>query len=253
MNDIAIARMRSGKPCTGTWLSTGSPVIAELAGQMGFDWLLLDFEHGCAPEAALPSLLQALNGTSSAIIVRVGAPHPDIISRALDWGADGIMVPHVSNAEEASQCLQAIHYPPRGQRGFSRSVRTYRYGLQAPKPGQPLPSPLFLAQIETADAVAQAHAIARVDGVDGLFIGPADLGLDLQVRGRNNKADFESCLTTVLEASRAAGIAAGILARDEADIPRFQAAGFAHLAIDSDLAILRRGFQHLLSKATSPL
>lgn len=250
MNELATARMRSGKSCTGTWLSIGSSVIAELAGQMGFDWLLLDFEHGCAAEAVLPSLLQALNGTNSAVIVRVGAPHPDMISRALDWGADGIMVPHVSNAEEARLCVRAIHYPPRGQRGFSRSVRTYRYGLQAPNPGQPLPSPLFLAQIETADAVACSREIAQVDGVDGLFIGPADLGLDLQVRGRGDKVDFESCMATVLESSRASGVAAGILARDEADIPRFQEAGFTHLAIDSDLAILRRGFQHLLTKAT---
>ncbi|HSH93327.1 MAG TPA: aldolase/citrate lyase family protein, partial [Roseimicrobium sp.] len=95
----------------GTWLSIGSPVIAELASECGFDWLLIDLEHGCATDAALMPQLQASRGIR---IVRVGAPHPDLVSRALDWGADGIMFPHVSTVEAARQCVDTAHYPPHG-------------------------------------------------------------------------------------------------------------------------------------------
>src|SRR5882724_2838124 len=104
----------------GTWLSAGSPVIAELAGECGFDWVLIDLEHGCESEAALPGQLRALRGAKAQVIVRVGAPHADLIGRVLDWGADGIMVPHVNSAEEARKILQAVQYPPKGLRGFAR-------------------------------------------------------------------------------------------------------------------------------------
>ena len=86
----------------GTWLSVGSPVIAEVAALCGFDWVLLDLEHGSAPEAAIPDQLRALRGSQTKGIVRVGAPHPDLIARVLDWGADGVMVPHVNSVAEAA-------------------------------------------------------------------------------------------------------------------------------------------------------
>ena len=89
----------------GTWLSIGSPAIAELAGLCGFDWVLLDLEHGCETEAALPNQIRALRGSHTQAIVRVGAPHPDLISRVLDWGANGIMVPHVNSAAQAEATI----------------------------------------------------------------------------------------------------------------------------------------------------
>lgn len=101
----------------GTWLQTGSSVIAELADASGFDWLLLDLEHGCGTDATVLPQLQTIR--RAAPIVRVAAPHPDLIARALDWGAAGIMVPMVSTAERAEACLRAMHYPPRGDRGLA--------------------------------------------------------------------------------------------------------------------------------------
>src|SRR5438067_1777369 len=154
----------------GTWLSVGSPAVAELAGICGFDWVLLVLEHGCESEAAIPNQLRALRGTRAQGIVRVGAPHADLIARVLDWGAHGIMVPHVNSAAEAEAIVQAAHYAPRGQRGLSRSVRAYDYGLNPP--GDAMPEPLILAQIETVEAVKRAAEIACVDGIDVLFIGP---------------------------------------------------------------------------------
>ena len=241
MNTTAIQNLRTARFHLGTWLSIGSPVIAELAGQCGFDWLLLDLEHGCGGEASLFQNLQALRGTSSAIIVRVGAPHPDLIQRVLDWGADGIMVPHIESAEAAQAVVQATRFPPRGTRGYSRSVRACNYGL-----GQPDASidPLIFAQIESERGVAQVRSIAAVDGIDVLFVGPADLAFDLNAQASTKT--YASCLSEVVAAARAATRFCGILCRDEATLPQLREAGFSHQALDSDLAILRTGYQHLV-------
>jgi len=227
----------------GTWLSIGSPVIAELAGLCGFDWVLLDLEHGCAGEAALPEQLRALRGSATRGVVRVGAPHPDLIARVLDWGARGLMVPHVNCAAEAEAIVRAAHYPPRGRRGFSRTVRAHDYGMRPP---EGTPAPLLMAQIETREAVNQAAEIARVDGVDVLFVGPADLQHDLKQQTPSPGEDYEACLGRVVEAARTAGKAAGILVRDPAELQPRLNQGFTHVAVQSDLAVLRDAFQKIL-------
>ena len=156
----------------GTFISIGSPAVTELAAECGYDWVLIDLEHGCESEAALPNQLRALRGSQTLAIVRVSAPHADLIGRVLDWGADGIMVPHVDTVAQAEHCVKSASYPPKGHRGVSRTVRTYGYGMRVPA-GE-LPKPIILAQIETAEGVANADQIAAVDGIDALFIGPAD-------------------------------------------------------------------------------
>jgi len=232
-------------PRIGTWLSIGSPTIAELAAESGFDWVLLDLEHGCAPEASLPDQLRALRGSSTTAIVRVGAPHPDLVARVLDWGAGGIMVPHVESVAQAEAVVRAAHYPPRGQRGLSRTVRAYGYGLRPPQPD--MRPPLILAQIESAAAVDQATEIARVDGIDILFVGPADLRFDLQVHGATLPDEYDRCLRTVVDAAGAAGKTSGILVRNPGGLDEHASLGFSYIAIDSDLAILRKAYQDILS------
>lgn len=229
----------------GTWLSIGSPVVAELAGACGFDWVLLDLEHGCESEAALPNQLRALRGSTTRAIVRVGAPHTDLISRVLDWGAHGIMVPQVNSAEEAETIVQAAHYAPRGHRGFSRTVRTYDYGLNPP--GNIPPSPIILAQIETIQGIENSKAIAAISGIDVLFVGPADLGHDLKVR--QSSLNYDDCLRTVAAAAREQGKECGILVRQSADILKMRDIGFTWLAIDSDLSLLREGYLKILQSA----
>jgi 2-keto-3-deoxy-L-rhamnonate aldolase RhmA len=233
----------------GTWLSLGSPVVAELAGMCGLDWLLFDLEHGCGSEATLLSNLQATAGSSTTRIVRVGSPHPELILRVLDWGADGIMVPQVSSVEQAVQCVRAAHYAPFGERGFSRSVRAYGYGLHPPAEGQPMPNPLILAQIETIEGVNNSQAIAAVEGIDVLFVGPSDLMFDLNARP--SKRNYESCLRDIIAATAKHGKQAGILLRNLDDLPRLQSLGFSWLAVDSDLAILRKGFLGIVDRMGS--
>ena len=226
----------------GTWLSIGSPVIAELAAVCGLDWVLLDLEHGCGSEADVPEQLRAVRGGPTRAIVRVPGDRPDLVARMLDQGADGVMVPHVDRVAQAEQFVRAASYPPRGQRGVSRTVRAHDYGLR-PLDGRP--APLLIAQIETLDAVHEAAGIAQVDGIDVLFVGPADLQHDLAVRQPTAAAGFEDCLDRVVAAARTAGKAAGILVREPGDLPRRMEQGFTFVAVQSDVAILRDAFRSL--------
>lgn len=232
----------------GTWLSSGSPVVAELIGLCGFPWVLIDLEHGSDTEAALPHLLRALKGSPTRGIVRVGAPHPDQIARALDWGAGGIMVPHVNSAAEAEKIVQAAHYAPRGHRGLSRTVRACQYGLSSPDGN---PAPLLMAQIETVAGVLAVEEIAAVDGIDVLFVGPADLQFDLKHRGTTATGDYQACLSKVLAAADSAGKSAGILIRDLSELEAHAGLGFTYIAADSDIAILRKAYLNAVAKLPS--
>ena len=223
----------------GTWLQTGSSVIAELADLSGFDWLLIDLEHGCGTEAMVLPQIQVIR--HAAAIVRVGAPHPEQIARALDWGAAGIMVPMVSTAEKAEACVRAMRYPPLGDRGLAGMVRAFDFGLHAEKR-----TPVFYAQIETIEGVENAHAIAAVDGVDVLFIGPMDLKLNLQSRPGRTCLDFAACLREVATATKAAGKACGLLCRQTDDFAELQALGFTHLAIETDITLLRESYRNVV-------
>lgn len=228
----------------GTWISTGSPVVAELATQYPFDWILIDLEHGATTEASLPDILRAVSHRSPAIIIRIPELSPSLINRALDWGADGIMLPHVRSASEAAHCVQAMHYPPVGTRGYSSSVRAYGYGTTPPT--DPLTiRPLLFAQIEDTAGVVDADAIAAVDGVDVLFVGPADLKLALSADTTPQQLTFEEALHQVASAAKAHGKRAGILLRDHAHVRLMQSQGYTCIAVDSDLALLRQGYERL--------
>jgi len=228
----------------GTWLSLGSAAVAEIAAESGFDWLLFDLEHGCATDAAIPDQLRALRGTDTKAIVRVGAPHIDLIGRVLDWGAHGIMVPRVSSADEAERIVQAAHYAPRGRRGVARTVRSVGYGLRLPDEMR-MPKPLILAQIETEEAVENAEKIAAVDGIDVLFIGPADLGYDLLAR--KSARTYSACVALVAQAAASAGKQCGVLLRRCEDVAPMRALGLSWLALDSDISILRKSYEQALS------
>jgi len=223
----------------GSWLQTGSSIIAELADASGFDWLLIDLEHGCGTEAAVLPQIQVIR--QAAAIVRVGAPHPDLIARCLDWGAAGIMVPMVSTAEKARACVRAMHYPPRGDRGLAGMVRGFNYGLH-----REMPTPVFYAQIETIEGVENARAIAAVDGVDVLFIGPMDLKLHLQSHPERTQLDYAACLREVSAAAREAGKVCGLLCRQTDDFSELQALGFTHLAVETDITLLRESYRQVL-------
>jgi len=193
----------------------------------------------------LPNQLRALRSTPAKAIVRVGAPHHDVVGRVLDWGAHGIMVPHVNSVHDAFQCVRAANYPPVGRRGYSRTVPAHAYGLRPPN--EDTKAPMIIAQIETLEGVEHADEIAAVSGIHALFVGPADLTYDLKVH--HSARSFEECLKRVVKAARDHGKAAGILVRDTSDFPGLAQMGFNWLAMDSDLSLVREGFLRNLEKA----
>lgn len=235
--------MNSRQLLRGTWIASGSPVVAELAAESGFDWLLLDLEHGCLTESGVLHSLMAVKGTAAKPIIRVGKTDPVLIARLLDWGAAGIMLPHVSTPFQAQQCLEAMYYPPEGHRGYTSSARAFGYGIRPPDNVSAYPRPLLLAQIEDYEGVQQAEAIAAVPGVDVLFVGPSDLKLNLSAYAA--PIHFGDALSKVSSAAALHQKQAGILVRDPADIPGLRNIGYSCLALGSDLGVLRKGFKEM--------
>ncbi|GAB3986237.1 2-dehydro-3-deoxyglucarate aldolase [Spirosoma daeguense] len=225
---------------TGTWLSIGSPIIAELASECGFDWLLFDLEHGNFTETSLLANLQAAKRDNIKLIVRIGRFDSALIARVLDWGASGIMLPHVSTVEQAQQCIQAMTYPPLGSRGYSSSVRAFSYGLSTQKNQET--TPLFIAQIEDYQGVVNAESIAAINSVDMLFVGPADLKLDLSTQTIQPTISYQEAIKKVSVAAKTHQKQAGILVRNPADLPELKQSGYSCLAISSDLGFVREGF-----------
>jgi 4-hydroxy-2-oxoheptanedioate aldolase len=212
--------VRAGEPVVGTFLNLGSPLAAEICARAGFDWVLVDLEHGAGTEAELIPTLQAVGGRCSAF-VRVEANERPRVQRALDAGADGVMVPRVGSAADARAAVAHLRYAPRGDRGVAYMNRGAGWAPQAPE-GEPL----CIIQIETPGAVAEAREIATTDGVDVLFVGPNDLAMALGTE--------ELPLDEIVEAAQAGGKAAGIFtaARDQAE--RALEQGFRFVAVASD-------------------
>jgi 2-dehydro-3-deoxyglucarate aldolase/4-hydroxy-2-oxoheptanedioate aldolase len=228
----------------GTFLSMGSTVVTEVAAQYPFKWLLLDMEHGEYQQGDLIDHLRAVARTGIMAIVRVPAADAVLIGRVLDAGADGIMLPHVISPEQAQACIKMMRYLPEGTRGFSSSVRQFAYGTAVPKDIGAIHRPLFFAQIEDVEGVVRANEIAAIDGVDTLFVGPADLRLAIKHYPPPG-IDHDRALLLVADAARLNKKKAGILVRDYQLIAGLRQAGYSHIAIGSDLALLRAGYDAL--------
>jgi len=225
----------------GSFLTIGSPVVTEIAAQYPFTWLLLDMEHGGFTESNLIDHLRVLTQTGILSIVRIPAADPALISRVLDAGADGIMLPHVVSAEQVEACKKMMYYLPEGKRGFSSSVRQFAYGTNVPQDIAEIDKPILFAQIEDVEGVLEANKIASVDGVDVLFVGPADLKLALKYHA--SELSYEEALRKVAHAAIASNKKAGLLVRDKAAIGQMRQLGYSCIAIDSDMAILRAGYE----------
>src|SRR5438105_2193529 len=171
------ARLADGRRALGCWTVLGAPPVIELLALCGFDYLLLDQEHGFGEPSALLNSLQAMAATPSCTsIVRVPSNDPNYLKRVLDAGVEGVMVPNVETTEDARAVVAACRYPPAGRRGSALgSARASDYGISASKYKQAAADELLIVcQIESPKAVDNVEAIAAVAGVDGLCIGPHD-------------------------------------------------------------------------------
>ncbi len=238
-------RVMDGEFLAGVFLNLGAGCAAEIAGRAGFDWVILDTEHGLGGEAALVEGLQGARAGDVCPIVRVLANEAGYCKRALDAGAAGLMVPHINNAAEARRAVQHMKYPPEGARGLTRSSRATAFGYDAPAYFRDVrDGELLVVQIETNEAVEQIDAIAAVPGVDVLFVGPADLSFSCGVPCDLDHPVLRAALGKVAHAARQHGKRTGIFLRDAGQLPAVAAAGFTVIALDTDFGILKAGLEN---------
>ena len=245
-------RLKKGETLTGCWLNLGSAVTAEIVGLSGFDWVLIDLEHGAGEQKDLLHQLQALEHTESAAIVRVESYQKERIHRVLDLGAEGIMCPRIKTREEAEAAIKGMHYPPLGIRGVAKMVRATGFGenFNTYKSGT-AENILGVIQIETAEALEELDQIASLDGVDVLFIGPADLTMALGIDGDLDHPLFIMAVEKIVAAAQKAQKATGILIFDTMDFQKYQDMGIQLIACGSDATFVANGAKTLASNLNS--
>ena len=230
-------RVRAGEPTIGVWVGYGSALVAEDIGKAGYDWAVIDTEHGMGTEADVLGQLLAMGGTPTAALVRVERSDRLRIGRMLDLGADGLVVPRLETADEVREAVAWMRFPPAGVRGVALGVRGQ--GVGHDEVGILNERPLGVFQIESGLAVHNAAEIAAIDGVDVLFVGPADLSHSLGVPGRYDDPVFDDALRAVGEAAAAAGKQAGTLLKSPTEVRRYRAFGYGFIGVGSDYGHLR--------------
>ena len=241
-------RVQAGETLFGVWSDLGSPLAAELLANTGFDWVTIDLEHGAAPEADLISHLLAVELRGAAPIVRPQSAERLRIGRALDLGAAGIVVPRLDTAEQARQAVTFLRYPPAGGRGVALRTRGARLGAIGHGDVAVVNDDIVgIIQIETTGGLAEADAIAALDGVDILFVGPADLSHSLGVPGRFSEQVYQEALRSVVAACRRHGKAAGILLYDHATFGPQLELGFTFIGLGADGAFVAGGAKAALA------
>jgi 4-hydroxy-2-oxoheptanedioate aldolase len=242
------ARLLAGEFLAGSWLNLGSPLTAEMAGLSGFDWVMLDHEHGPGSDETIVSQLQAVAATPAVCFVRIAANEPPRFKRVLDLGAMGVMVPYVSTPAEAQAAVAAMRYPPRGIRGVAKLTRATTFGAGFDEYFAHAHEWLVtMTQIETAEAVENAAPIAAIDGVDVLFIGPMDLTTSLGIPGDYEHPRTIEAFRHVAACAKAAGKAAGILIQNPAHVPMCRDLGYTFIALGSDGGAASAGFRQAIT------
>jgi 4-hydroxy-2-oxoheptanedioate aldolase len=235
----------------GLWSTLCSNVGAEIIAHAGFDWILLDTEHSPNEIPDLVQQLQALKGGTASPVVRVAWNDTVLIKRTLDIGAQSVLLPYVQTVEEAQRAVQAVRYPPRGVRGVSASSRASQYGRVKDYLSKADDEICLLVQIETRSALDQLEAIAQVDGIDGVFIGPGDLSASLGHLGQLQHPDTQAALKDAGSRLSRLGKAAGILTSVEADARRYIEWGYNFVAVGVDTRLLSDSAD-ALAKAFKP-
>jgi 4-hydroxy-2-oxoheptanedioate aldolase len=237
-----------GRVQIGLWSSLCSNIGAEVLADAGFDWILLDGEHSPNDVPSTMSQMQALVGGTASPIVRPAWNDAVMIKRILDIGAQSILVPYVQNAEEAKRAVAAVRYPPAGIRGVASSTRANHYGRVNNYLKLADSEICLLVQVETRPALGELEAIARVEGVDGVFIGPSDLAASLGHIGNPAHPEVQAALEDAVKRLKAVGRAAGILTLSEEEARRYIGWGYTFVAVGSDIGLLGRGADALAKK-----
>ena len=243
------SKVLEGRFMAGAWCNLGSSLTAEMAGRVGYDWVLFDQEHGPGDSMTLLHQIQALEAWPAAPLVRL--PWNDMvrIKRALDLGASGIMIPYVQTKEEAEYAVASMRFSPAGLRGVASSPRAAGFSLDFKEYHATADDNLLtVVQIETGKALSNLDSIAAVEGVDVLFVGPLDLSLSLETPGSFEDERFLEALALVGRAARAGGKAAGILLPHDRWLDPVREMGYTFVAIGADGGMVLAGLEAALEK-----
>lgn len=235
-----------GRPLVGMWVCSGSPLVAEICAGSGVDLLVVDMEHSPNGLESVLGQLQAVAAYEVTPVVRVPSGDVVTIKQVLDLGAQNLLVPMVSSADEALAAVDAVRYPPRGRRGVAAALaRSARWGRVDGYLDDADDHVSLVVQVETAEGVAAAGAIAAVDGVDGVFVGPADLAASMGLLGQQRHPDVVAAVRRTITAVRAAGTPVGVNAFDPAAAREYVDAGASFVAVGADVTLLARGSEGL--------
>ncbi|HTQ74605.1 MAG TPA: aldolase/citrate lyase family protein [Burkholderiales bacterium] len=240
--------LRANKLQIGLWSSLSSHYAVELVAGSGFDWILLDTEHSPNDLESVLQQLQAAAPYPTHPVVRVPWNDMVTIKRYLDIGAQSLLIPYVQNAEEAKAAVAYTRYPPAGVRGVAGATRATRFGRVKDYAKRAHEEICVLVQVETQTALDSLEKIAAVDGVDGVFIGPADLHASLGYAGETNNPKVMPVIDDAIRRIRKAGKAPGILTGVEADARRWIECGGLFVAVGADTGVLARGSEALAAK-----
>jgi 4-hydroxy-2-oxoheptanedioate aldolase len=251
--DLPVNRFKKsiagGRQQTGLWVSLASSYSTEVVAGSGFDWLLLDAEHSPNDPPLILPQLQAIAGYPSvSAIVRPAWNDKVLIKRYLDLGVQSLLVPYVQTEEEAREAVAAIRYPPRGVRGVAGSTRAPGFGRVQDYFTRAEEELCLLVQIETRMGLDNLARIARTDGIDGVFIGPADLAAGLGHLGDIQHPEVQSAIQDAIARIKSCGKPAGILANDEASARRYLEWGTTFTAVGQDILLLRAVTEQLAAK-----
>ena len=240
--------LRESRPQIGLWSVLANGSVTELLGTSGYDWLLIDMEHAPNELPAVQAQLQALRGTVTTPIVR--PPWNDMVwvKRVLDLGAQTLLIPYVQTAAEAAQAVSYMRYPPAGRRGVAGRPRATQWGRIRDYYLRAEEELCLLVQVESRQGLENLEAIAATPGVDGVFIGPADLSADMGHLGDAQHPQVQGAIEDAVRRIRQAGKAAGILARGEQQGRKWLEAGCLFVAVGVDASLLAQAADGLAGK-----
>ncbi|WP_224816082.1 HpcH/HpaI aldolase/citrate lyase family protein [Hasllibacter sp. MH4015] len=233
------AALKEGRSQIGLWNTIGGNTVPELLGGAGFDWVLVDCEHSAIETIEVLTALQAIGQVpETSAIVRPATNDPTLFKRLLDMGAQTLLVPYVQSAAEAETAVRAMRYGPQGMRGMAGMTRATRYGQVRDYYNRAEEELCLIVQVETIAALEHLEAIATTDGVDGVFIGPADLSASMGLRGQVNHPDVVSVIEGAFDTLKRLNVPIGIMALNPEDAKRYIALGATMTAVGVDLVLL---------------
>ena len=240
------ANLLGGQLQKGLWMGLASATVAEMASNAGFDWCLIDAEHGPNDLITTQSQLQAMNGAPASPVVRVPVAEDWMLKQVLDLGAQNLLIPMIDTGEQAAQAVAACRYPPDGIRGLGSALaRASGYNAIPDYPTTANDQICVMVQAESRAAIDKIDAIAGTDGVDVVFIGPADLSADMGYLGQLDAPEVEEVIAHAIARIRATGKVAGIVLFNPDDFPRYIEMGVGFLGMGSDVTSLAASLRDL--------